>query len=63
VADSVTEMDAEVADVGAALPGVLRIAVPQSFGLMHLTPAIDLFVKQHPEITIHIDFQIAILIL
>ncbi len=57
VADSVTEMNTEVANVGAALSGVLRIAVPQSFGLMHLTPAIDLFVKQHPEITIQIDFS------
>jgi len=57
VADSITEMNTEVADVGAALSGVLRIAVPQSFGLMHLTPAIDLFVKQHPEITIQIDFS------
>ena len=57
VTDSVTEMNAEVADVGPALSGVLRISVPQSFGLMHLTPAIDLFVKQHPEIIIQIDFS------
>ena len=57
VADSFNEMNAEVADVGTALSGVLRIAVPQSFGLLHLTPAIDLFVKQHPEITVQIDFS------
>jgi len=35
----------------------LRIAAPLSFGLSHLSPAIDVFVRNHPELNIHIDFS------
>ncbi len=57
VVDQVDEMNAEVADADAALSGSIRLAVPLSFGLLHLAPAIDLFTKQHPDLTVHIDFS------
>ena len=33
-----------------ALKGSLKVAVPLSFGLMHLGPAINAFLQAHPEI-------------
>lgn len=53
----VLELDAATADTGALLKGTLRLAVPLSFGLSHLAPAIDEFLKAHPELTINIDFS------
>jgi len=57
VVDQVQEMNAELADAKAALSGTIRLAVPLSFGLLHLAPAIDLFTQQHPQLTIHLDFS------
>ena len=39
------------------LAGSLKLAVPLSFGITHLTPAIDLFMRQHPELSIELDFS------
>ena len=56
VVDQVQEMNSELADAEAALTGSIRLAVPLSFGLLHMGPAIDLFAKAHPELSIHMDF-------
>jgi DNA-binding transcriptional LysR family regulator len=53
----VSELDAATAGAGASLEGTLRLAVPLSFGLSHLSPAIDEFLKAHPELSINIDFS------
>ncbi len=53
----VEELDATTADTGALLKGTLRLAVPLSFGLGHLSPAIDEFMRSHPELTLNIDFS------
>lgn len=53
----VAELDAATADTEALLKGTLRLAVPLSFGLGHLAPAIDEFIKAHPGLTINIDFS------
>ena len=53
----VSELNATTADSDASLEGVLRLAVPLSFGLCHLSPAIDEFIRTHPELTINIDFS------
>jgi len=39
------------------LAGPLRLAAPLSFGISHLTPAIDVFMRQHPDLDIDIDFS------
>ena len=57
VVDQVNEINSEVKDAERALTGSIRLAVPLSFGLLHLGPAIDLFVQQHPQLNIHIDFS------
>jgi len=53
----VSELDAATAGAGASLEGTLRLAVPLSFGLSHLSPAIDEFLREHPELSINIDFS------
>lgn len=57
VLDSVSEMNADTAEADTSLSGTLRIAVPLSFGIMHLSPAIDEFTRRHPELSIRIDFS------
>ena len=39
------------------LIGTLRIAAPLSFGLCHLAPAIDEFMRINPDLDIHVDFS------
>jgi DNA-binding transcriptional LysR family regulator len=53
----VSELDALVADSEASLQGSLRLAAPLSFGLGHLAPAIEEFMRSHPAVTIDIDFS------
>lgn len=53
----VSELDAMAADSDASLSGTLRVAVPLSFGLCHLSPAIDEFFRAHPDLVINIDFS------
>ena len=53
----VAELDTLVADSEASLEGRLRLAAPLSFGLAHLTPAIDAFAREHPGVLIDIDFS------
>lgn len=40
-----------------ALKGNLKVALPLSFGLMHLGPAINAFLEAHPEIRFDLDFN------
>ncbi|MEJ2384617.1 MAG: LysR family transcriptional regulator [Xanthomonadales bacterium] len=53
----VAELDASTADAEASLKGRLRLAVPLSFGLAHLAPAIDGFLRKHPGLDLDIDFS------
>jgi len=40
-----------------ALKGSLKVALPLSFGLMHLGPAINAFLQAHPDIEFDLDFN------
>lgn len=53
----VAELDAAVADADTQLRGTLRLAVPLSFGLQHLSPAIDEFLSRHANLDVDIDFS------
>ena len=53
----VSELDGLATDKGKSLEGLLRLAVPLSFGLSHLSPAIDKFAVDHPGLSINIDFS------
>ncbi len=52
-----SELNAATADANACLEGTLRLAAPLSFGLLHLSPAIDEFLGMHPDLNINIDFS------
>lgn len=53
----ITEMDALTSNAETSLQGRLRLAAPLSFGLCHLSAAIDDFVREHPGLTFDIDFS------
>ncbi len=53
----IAELDALAANAETSLQGQLRLAVPLSFGLCHLSAAIDEFVRAHPGLTFDIDFS------
>ncbi len=57
IIDEVAELNTQTGSIDADLDGTLRLALPLSFGIMHLTPVIDLFTKQHPKLTIQTDFS------
>jgi DNA-binding transcriptional LysR family regulator len=51
--------DAEqmVMDTSAALRGGIRLAAPLSFGLHHLSPALNAFQARHPEVEFDLDLN------
>jgi len=53
----ISELNAATADTNCLLEGSLRLAAPLSFGLCHLSPAIDEFLRLHPELAINVDFS------
>ncbi len=57
IIDDVAELNAIAADSACALEGTIRLAAPLSFGLAHLAPAIEIFARDHPGLTINIDFS------
>ena len=57
VVDDVVELNALTTDANTSLEGTISLAAPLSFGLLHLSSAINAFVNQHPDLTINIDFS------
>ncbi len=57
IVGDVVELDAITSDPQTSLQGKLRLAAPLSFGLTHLAPALDKFVKEHSELTLQVDFS------
>ncbi|GAW96727.1 MULTISPECIES: LysR family transcriptional regulator [Colwellia] len=56
IIDEVAELNALTHGVKKSLSGTLKITMPLSFGLLHLTPVIDEFSQLHPKLKLHIDF-------
>ena len=52
----VSDLNAITSDADALLKGTLKIAVPLSFGLEHLSSAITDFAKMHPGLIVYLDF-------
>lgn len=57
IVSDISELNALTAGSNSSLEGTINLAAPLSFGLSHLATAIDVFVKQHPELTININFS------
>ncbi|MBT3619560.1 MAG: LysR family transcriptional regulator [Porticoccaceae bacterium] len=55
--DDVEELNSQTYNKTRALQGTLNIAVPLSFGLSHLAPALDLFFKEHADLKLKINFS------
>jgi DNA-binding transcriptional LysR family regulator len=53
----VDSLNGDMACKKQVLAGSLRLAVPLSFGISHLIPAINVFMRLHPELNFHIDFS------
>lgn len=57
VVDSVKALDSMLLNSHEGFQGQLNLALPLSFGLLHLTPVIDAFMKQHPRLKIKVDLS------
>lgn len=53
----VLEAELAASQAHGTLKGRLKVAVPSSFGVMHLGPAINDFLQQHPQIEFDLDFN------
>jgi len=51
------EAELAVSREHGTLRGRLRVAVPMSFGLLHLGPAVTEFAERHPEVSFDLDFN------
>ena len=57
ILDEVDEAENAVALAHRELRGTLRVALPLSFGLMHLAPAIQAFQSLHSAVEFDLDFN------
>ncbi len=57
ILDDVATINAETRQDNKSLQGTLKVTAPLSFGLLHMTPVIDKFAKQHPDLSIELDFS------
>ena len=51
------EAEAAVSQAQGALKGGLKVALPLSFGMLHLAPLIQEFMTRHPEVRFELDFN------
>jgi DNA-binding transcriptional LysR family regulator len=57
ILDDVLEAELATSQAHAELKGSLKIALPSTFGLMHMGPAINEFLQAHPQIEFDLDFN------
>lgn len=57
ILEDVTEAELAISQQHGELQGRLKVAMPLSFGLMHLSPAINDFLTAHPHIEFDLDFN------
>ncbi|MGB5535231.1 MAG: LysR family transcriptional regulator [Thiogranum sp.] len=57
ILDDVLEAELATSQAHGTLEGSLKIALPSTFGLMHMGPAINEFSKAHPQIEFDLDFN------
>jgi DNA-binding transcriptional LysR family regulator len=57
ILEDVLEAELATSQAHGTLKGSLKIALPSSFGLMHMGPAINEFLKAHPQIEFDLDFN------
>lgn len=56
IVDAANEAQRQVKNLNEQPSGSLKINAPQSFGILHLAPALADFAKRYPEIVLEVDF-------
>mgnify|MGYP001812257765 FL=1 len=57
ILDDVLEAEIATSQAHGTLKGSLKIALPSSFGLMHMGPVINDFLKENPQVEFDLDFN------
>ena len=57
ILEDVLEAELATSQAHCTLKGSLKVALPSSFGLMHMGVAINAFSKEHPQIEFELDFN------
>ena len=57
ILEDVLEAELATTQAHGELQGSLKIALPMSFGIMHMGPAINDFLQKHPKIEFDLDFN------
>lgn len=57
ILDDIVEAEQSVTDHHVHLKGTIRLSAPLSFGVSYLTTALSLFLQQHPDIQLEVDFD------
>jgi len=57
ILEDVLEAELATSQAHGELQGSLKVALPLSFGLMHMGPAINDFLQEHPQIEFDLDFN------
>lgn len=57
ILDDVLEAELSTSQAHGTLKGSLKVALPQSFGVMHMGAAINEFLQIHPQIEFDLDFN------
>ena len=57
ILEDVLEAEHSTSQAHGTLKGSLKIALPSTFGIMHMGPAINEFLQTHPEIEFDLDFN------
>ena len=57
ILEDVLEAELATTQAHGELQGSLKIALPMSFGIMHMGPAINDFLQEHPKIEFDLDFN------
>jgi len=57
ILEDVLETERSTSQTHDTLKGSLKVALPSSFGLMHMGPAINEFLQAHPQIEFDLDFN------
>jgi DNA-binding transcriptional LysR family regulator len=57
ILDDVLEAELATSQAHGTLKGSLKVALPSTFGLMHMGPAINEFLLAHPQIDFDLDFN------
>lgn len=57
ILDDLHEAEAAASQAHQTLQGNLKVALPSSFGLKHMAPALNDFLDRHPQIEFDLDFN------